>query len=73
MRGWFELIEIMMAYNKKKLLPQPVQWGGTTVWSINKAIHRAIDSGEDLSGIGQWTWTCYWGCGNVTLCVVSAY
>jgi hypothetical protein len=51
-RDWFEANKISVAYNKNKAIPQPVQWGGTSVWSINKAVHRAIDSGRDPSGLG---------------------
>jgi hypothetical protein len=63
-RGWFEAIKLSLAYNKKEPLSQPVQWGGTAVWSINKAVHRAIESGEDASGLGRWTWTRYQGRGS---------
>ena len=43
------------------------------MWSINNAVHRATDSGADLSGLGRWSWTRYRGRGNVTLRVISAY
>jgi hypothetical protein len=60
-RDWFEAIKISVAYNKTEAIQQPVQWGGTSVWSINQAVHRAIDSGLDSSGLGHWAWTCYRG------------
>lgn len=72
-RDWFEAIKLSVAYNKKEPMPQQVQWGGTSVWSINKVVHHAIDSGEDPFGLGHWMWTHYWGHGNVTLQVICAY
>ena len=71
--GWFESIKVAVAYNQHKDHKQTVQWGGTSIWSINNAIHRAIESGADLSGLGRWSWTRYRGRGNVTLRVISAY
>lgn len=50
-----------------------MHWGGTSIWSINNAAHRAFDSGSDPSGLGRWSWTRYRGRGNVTLRIISAY
>jgi hypothetical protein len=72
-RGWFESIKITAAYNLKEKKPQQAQWGGTALWSINNAVHRAIDSGHDSHGLGRWSWTRYQGRGNITLRVISAY
>jgi hypothetical protein len=72
-RGWFESIKTTAAYNQHEEHTQIVQWGGTSIWSINNAVHRAIESGADLSGLGRWSWTRYQGRGNVTLRVISAY
>jgi hypothetical protein len=47
--------------------------GRTSTWSIDNAVHRAIESGADLSGLGRWSWTRYRGRGNVTLRAISAY
>ena len=72
-RGWFESIKVAVAYNQHEDHQQTVQWGGTSIWSIDNAIHCAIESGADLSGLGRSSWTWYQGCGNVRLRVISAY
>lgn len=66
-RGWFESIKTVTAYNQKEASPNKAQWGGTSVWSIDNAVHRAIESGSDTIGLGRWSWTRYRGRGNITL------
>jgi hypothetical protein len=72
-RGWFETLKTTVAYNRHEPNPNAVQWGGTSLWSINHAAHRATESGTDSWGLGHWVWTRYRGRGNVTLRVVSTY
>jgi hypothetical protein len=72
-RGWFESIKTVTAYNQKEASPNKAQWGGTSVWSIDNAVHRAIESGSDTLGLGRWSWTRYRGRGNITLRIISAY
>jgi hypothetical protein len=73
-RGWFESLKITAAYNRHDSDDLSIQqWGGTSLWSINNAAHRAIDSGSDPYDLGRWSWTRYCGRGNITLRVISAY
>lgn len=55
--GWFESQKIIAAYNKREDNPPVNQWGGTSLWSINKAAHHAFEAGADTHGLGQWVWT----------------
>lgn len=50
-RGWFETLKTSVGYNKKEKKPNTVQWGGTSIWSINNAAHRATESGSDPLGL----------------------
>jgi hypothetical protein len=50
--GWLESIKVAVAYNQHEDHHQTVQWGGTSIWSIDNAVHRAIESGADLLGLG---------------------
>lgn len=52
---------------------QARQFGGTALFSINKATHRAIEKGQDPSNLGRWSWTRYKGKGNHTLTILVAY
>ena len=56
-RGWFESQKTIAAYNKCEEKPPITQWGGTSLWSINKAAHHAFESGIDTYGLGHWAWT----------------
>jgi hypothetical protein len=42
-RGWFETMKTVMGYNRQEQKPKPVQWGGTAMWSLNNAAHRATE------------------------------
>jgi hypothetical protein len=73
-RDWFESLKVTAAYNRhdnNNITAQ--QWGGTSLWSINNAAHRAIESGSDPYDLGRWSWTRYRGRGNITLRVICAY
>jgi len=72
-RGWFESLKVTAAYNRHDKHTPTVQWGGTSLWSLNNAAHRVFDSGDDPSGLGRWSWTRYQGRSNITLRVISAY
>jgi hypothetical protein len=72
-RGWFESLKITAAYNRHDKQAPTAQWGGPSLWSLNNAAHRAIDSGSDPLGLGRWSWTRYHGRGNITLRIISAY
>jgi hypothetical protein len=61
------------AYYKAFQAASPTQYGGVSLWSINKAAHRVTTSGQDTTGLGRWAWTHYRGRNNVSLRVVTAY
>jgi len=48
-RGWFESVKLAVAHNRQDTTTSNIQWGGTSLWSLNNAAHRAIESGSDLS------------------------
>jgi hypothetical protein len=52
-RGWFESLKVTAAYNRHNKQPPILQWGGTSLWSLNNAAHHAIDSGVDPSGLDE--------------------
>jgi hypothetical protein len=49
------------------------QWGGTALFTINKASHRVISKGKDDTKLGRWRWTRFRGENNNTLRIFSAY
>jgi hypothetical protein len=74
-RGWWEAIHIRSAYYKayRTSRGSAKQYGGTAIFSINKAVHRVMASGEDPTGLARWTWTLYRGKNGITLRLVAAY
>jgi hypothetical protein len=49
------------------------QFGGTALFSLGKAAHRAIGKGADPSKLGRWAWTLYRGKNQHLLKVYVAY
>jgi len=43
------------------------------LFSVDKAVHRAIEKGFDSTNLGRWAWTRYKRKGEQTLCVITAY
>jgi hypothetical protein len=73
-RGWWESIHLSTASYEKYPAPTASQYGGVSLWSLNKAAHRVASSGQqDLSGLGRWAWTWYRGCNGISLRRITAY
>jgi len=72
-KSWWTSLHISHAFNYTRPPIQPLQYGGTAIFSINKAAHRVMDKGQDASSLGRWCWTKYRGRNGHTLRVVSAY
>lgn len=62
-----------MSHNCTSKLVTPHQWGGTSLFSINRAAHRTTGKGIDASGLGRWCWTQYKGKKNHFLQSFSCY
>ena len=72
-RGWFESLHLSISYYRDYPTTTPLLYGGTSVWSINKASHRVINSEQDKELLGRWSSTLYQGQNNLKLRVVAAY
>jgi len=72
-KEWWEHQHVSWAHNQTSAPRQAIQYGGTALFSNNKAAHRVIGKGLDESNLGRWAWTRYKGKGNHTLRVLVAY
>jgi len=72
-RGWWEHLHICHSFNTSSPPVHQQQWGGTAIFSVNKAAHRVQKKGYDESNLGRWCWTQYKGQNSHTLHIVSAY
>jgi len=72
-KEWWPQQYVCWAHNKTIEPRQPRQYGGTAIFSVNKAALRAIDKGCDGSNLGRWAWTKYKGKSNKTLRIITAY
>ncbi|MFN9981032.1 MAG: hypothetical protein ACK53Y_13985, partial [bacterium] len=72
-RDWGESLHLSLAHNCATPPVDKKQWGGTALFSINKAAHRVIAKGIDPLNLGRWCWSKYQGRNNCTLKVFSAY
>jgi len=52
-RGWWECAHWTMTCNRNKKHQQEYRPGGPAIAIINKTAHRAMQSGEDKSGLGR--------------------
>ena len=60
--SWWETSHSSIAFNTKDIAARSsFQPGGVILQSINKAVHRIIQSGRDPSGLGRCIWTLYRG------------
>jgi len=50
-----------MAWNQHESFQTAAQTGGVALLTVNKLTYRVASSGCDPSGLGQWTWTRFWG------------
>ena len=70
-KGWFENININMAYYHEYPIKKKFQAGGTVVWCLNEAASRSMNSGKDE--LGRWAWTRLTGKEGKVLRILSAY
>ncbi len=72
-KGWWNSLHLTYS-NNVTMKPSTIrQFGGTALFSIDNAAHRAVDKGMDASKLGRWVWTRYRGKNNQTLRIVVAY
>jgi hypothetical protein len=72
-KEWCEQQHISWCHNRNASPRQVRQYGGCALFSVNKAVHRAIEKGCDRTNLGRWAWTRYKGKGEQTLRVITAY
>jgi hypothetical protein len=70
---WWDTQHVSWSHNRTCPPRQTRQFGGTALFSINQAAHRAIEKGWDKSNLGRWTWTRFQGRNDQMLRVVTAY
>jgi len=72
-RGWWADLHQSTAYYQNYVTAEQAQVGGVSVWSMDKAAHRAMEQGKDARGLGRWTWTRYRGRQGRSLRIIAAY
>ncbi len=72
-KEWWESSHLCLSYNCSGAPITPHQYGGTALFSLDKASHRVIDKGADTTKLGRWSWTRYRGRNNQTLRVIVGY
>lgn len=72
-KEWWDQQHVSWAHNRNVAPSQARQYGGTALFSVNKAAHRAVEKGYDESRLGRWVWTRFKGRGNQTLRIIVAY
>jgi len=72
-KEWWEHQHISWAHNRNLPPRQAREYGGTALFSVNKAALRVIGKGQDQTNLGRWSWTRYKGKGNHTLRILVAY
>jgi len=60
-KEWWEHKHVTWCHNRTSAPRQARQYGGTALFSVNKAAHRVVDKGIDSSNLGRWSWTRYKG------------
>jgi hypothetical protein len=70
-KEWWDQQNVSWAHNRTFVPHQAQQYGGTALFSINKAAHQVIEKGFDQSLLGRWCWTRFKGKGNQTLRVIA--
>jgi hypothetical protein len=70
----FQASRSSMAYNKNKQeMTAMIQFGGVGIMATDDTTHRIVEQGNDLTGLGCWTWMQLEGKQKHFLCVVTAY
>ncbi len=72
-KDWWEQQHVSWTHNRTNHPRQARQYGGCSLFSIDKAANRAVDKGYDKTNLGRWVWTRYKGRGNHSLRVITAY
>jgi hypothetical protein len=72
-KEWWPSLHLSYSFNHTQPPSTPTQYGGTALFSIDKAAHRIIEKGQDPTGLGRWCWSRYRGKSSHTLRVFSAY
>jgi hypothetical protein len=72
-KGWWESLHLNYSNNITLQPSTHRKFGGTALFSINKASHRVVEKGKDNSNLGRWVWTRYRGRNNQTLRIIAAY
>ena len=71
--GWWETSKATIGYNTKDSVSTSFQPGGTMLLSIDKPVHRIIETGRDETGLGRWVWQRMKGKREIMLRIISAY
>lgn len=72
-RDWWQSLHISYSLNCTDTPICKVQYGGTALFSCDKAAHRVISKGIDPSPLGRWCWTRYKEKNSHFLRLVTAY
>jgi len=72
-RQWWESLHLSFAHNTTFPGSRVCKYGGTALFSIDKAAHCAFQRGSDETKLGRWCWTRYKGKNGHTLTVITAY
>ena len=74
---WRERFKIQQhthhVYNQHSTSTAKKLYGGVGAILSDNATHRCLESGEDPSGLGRWTWSKLQGKGGMILRIVTAY
>jgi hypothetical protein len=70
---WWEQQHVSWAHKRNSPLRQIRQYGGTAIFTVDKAVHRVIEKGIDESLLGRWSWTRFKGKRGHTLRIITAY
>jgi hypothetical protein len=71
--GWWEALNISYSYNTTAKPIALHQWGGTSLFSLNKVAHRAMSKGRDPTSLGRWSWTRFQGRNNRFIRIFAGY
>ena len=72
-RSWFQALNISSGYHYKEQTSERLQWGGTSIWSIDHGAHRIFGKGQDKEGLGRWSWSRYRGRNGIFVKVFVVY
>jgi hypothetical protein len=72
-KEWWTQQHVSWANNRTLEPRQQLQYGGTAIFSVDKASYRATEKGADETNLGRWVWTRYKGKGTQSLRIITAY